>query len=360
MAGSDGAFDPHWGCDYNGRARVGAPYRKSMTAARKPGEDVLLERIRRTLRGTGRNSSSLRTAMGDDAAVWQPRAGYETILTCDWFLEGRHFSADWHSPDLIAGKCLARAVSDIAAMGGEPRCFLLCLALPAQRTGDWLEKFLLALRATARAFNCPVAGGDTTRSEQILINISVVGECKRGRAIFRSGAKPGDAIFVSGRLGEAEYGLRLVQGGTKVARRDARLRKHLYPRPRLAAGLWLARRGLATAMMDLSDGLSTDLPRLCKASGVGARVEEKRLPCVQVADEDRKLALTATELALHGGDDYELLFTIAKKNLTSIPTAIQGLPITRIGEVIAGKKVVFVDESGFTEELKSLGWDPFR
>jgi thiamine-monophosphate kinase len=334
-----------------------------MTATPKPREDDLLEKIRRKLRETDSHAARnphLRMAIGDDAAVWRPRPGCETILTCDWFLEGTHFLADKYPPHSVASKCLARAVSDVAAMGGEPRCFLLSLALPAKRTGDWLEKFLFALRAAASTLNCPVAGGDTTRSNHILISITVIGECNRGRAILRSGARPGDAIFVTGRLGEAEYGLRLIERGAKANPQDPRLRKHLFPEPRLRAGLWLAERGLATAMMDLSDGLSTDLPRLCKASNVGARLEETKLPCVQLAGNGGTLKFEPKRLALHGGDDYELLFTVAKKNLKHIPGKIRALPITRIGEVTLNRQVVLARQGGPAEELKNKGWDPFR
>jgi thiamine-monophosphate kinase len=333
-----------------------------MTAKGTPPEDRLTEKIRRYLHQAGSRdarNSNLRVAIGDDAAVWRPRPGYETILTCDWFLEGTHFLADQHPPATVASKSLARAVSDIAAMGGEPRCFLLSLALPARRVGKWLEKFLLALRAAAGTWNCPIAGGDTTRGDHILISITVVGECQRGRMILRNGARPGDAIFVTGRLGEAEYGLQLIKRGWKASLRDPRLKKHLRPAPRLAAGRWLAQRCLATAMMDLSDGLSTDLPRLCKASQVGARIEKRGLPLVRVAGRDRR-RLPATELGLHGGDDYELLFTVAPKDLKRIPGKIGQLPVTRIGEITLKRQIVLAGQNGLVRELKNKGWDPFR
>jgi len=287
--------------------------------------------------------------------------GFETILTCDWFLERSHFLVNRHPPESVGWKCLARAVSDIAAIGGVPRCFLLSLALPSAKNGAWLDKFLHGLRRASRAFRCPIAGGDTTRREEILINITVVGECHRGRAVLRSGARAGDAIFVTGRLGEAEYGLRLLQsGGKRVALRDRRLRKHLVPEPRLATGLWLARHGLATAMIDMSDGLSADLPRLCAASQAGARIEEEQLPCVRFAKQDQNGPFRPAEFALHGGDDYELLFTVAKKNLSRIPSTIGGVGLTRIGVITPGKRIVLARKDGSPEALRNKGWDPFR
>jgi len=329
----------------------------------KPRESVILNRIRegsRSASGKTRNAS-LRLAIGDDAALWQPRAGYETILTCDWFLEGSHFLADRHPPESVGWKCLARAVSDIAAMGGEPRCFLLSLALPPAKTGYWLRKFLKGLRIASRKLRCPIAGGDTTRRTDILINITIVGECRRGRAILRSGARPGDAIFVTGSLGEAQRGLQLLQKGRKsLDLHDSRLHKHFYPEPRLAVGAWLARRQFATAMIDLSDGLSSDLPRLCRASGTGARVEEAKLPHVAIRDGTFQIESSATQLALHGGDDYELLFTVAKRNIRRIPARIGNIPITRIGEITWGKRILLVCEDDSVEELKNYGWDPFR
>lgn len=329
----------------------------------KPRESMILTRIQEGSRSASDKSrnASLRLGIGDDTALWQPRAGYETILTCDWFLEGSHFLAGRHPPESVGWKCLARAVSDIAAMGGEPRCFLLSLALPPAKTGDWLRKFMKGLGRASRMLCCPIAGGDTTRRTDVLISVTVVGECRRGRAILRSGAQPGDAIFVTGCLGEAQRGLQLLQKSRKPPDlHDSRLRKHLYPEPQLAVGAWLARRQFATAMMDLSDGLSSDLPRLCRASGTGARVEEAKLLRVATRERTFKIEFDATQLALHGGDDYELLFTVANRNIPRIPARIGNMPVTRIGEITSGKRILLVRKNGSVEELKNCGWDPFR
>jgi thiamine-monophosphate kinase len=324
-------------------------------------EDTLIEQFRRVQSVADSRHGALQVAIGDDAAVWRPRAAHETILTCDWFLEGTHFLVDRHPPESVGWKCLARAISDVAAMGAEPRCFLLSLALPAARTTDWLKKFLRGLEKASRTLGCPIAGGDTTRRGEILINVTVIGECQRRHAILRNGARPKDAIFVTGRLGQAEYGLRVLQRAPKpVDARDMRMRRHLFPEPRVAAGLWLAKHRIATAMIDLSDGLSTDLPRLCQASRVGARVQEALLPSVKIAERDSEKKFERTQFALHGGDDYELLFTVALKDVARIPKTVGGVTVTRIGEITSQQNIALQVEQGRTKILKNRGWDPFR
>jgi thiamine-monophosphate kinase len=323
-------------------------------------ENLLIERVRSTELPSARSGENVSIGIGDDAAVWRPRPGYETLLTCDWFLEGSHFLPERHPADSVGWKCLARAASDIAAMGAMPRCFLLSLALPKSRTGVWLDRFLQGLRAASRRWNCPIAGGDTTRREEVLINVTVVGDCPRGLALLRQGARVGEAIFVSGHLGEAEYGLQLVRRTRgRLNPYDRRLRKHLYPEPRLALGSWLASRQLATAMMDLSDGLSTDLARLCAASRVGARIDAQCIPTVAVSNAS-EMKIDPLALALHGGDDYELLFTVAPEKVRRIPRRIAGVAVKRIGQVISGKEIVLIGKDGKPARLQEKGWDPFR
>jgi len=320
---------------------------------RKKNEKSLIAKIERTF-STPREKR-LVLALGDDAALWAETQGVEEILTCDWFLEGTHFLRDKHPADAVGWKCLARAVSDVAAMGGTPQCFLMSLALPEELTGRWLDEFLRGLRRASRALECELAGGDTTRREEVLISIAVIGEVSRGAALLRSGAREGDVIFVSGTLGEADLGLRELRRGRGMPRvENAELRKHLYPRPRLELGQWLAKSRMATAMMDLSDGLSIDLPRLCEASGVGARIEAGSLPVTSLTDLQ-----DARKLALHGGDDYELLFSVAKKNAGKVPRRFHGVRLTCIGE-ITRKREILVTEDGKTTGLSPGGWDPFR
>lgn len=344
------------------------------------GERDLVERIARHFGKRAAGFVSL--GMGDDAALVRPAPGNEIILTCDWFLEGTHFLRDRHPAEAVGWKCLARAVSDVAAMGGVPRCFLLSLALPEPLTGSWLDAFLRGLRRAARRFRCELAGGDTTSRREVLINITVAGEVRRGRASRRSGARPGDILYVSGRLGEAELGLKLLREGNaerpgqpallrladaarpgqlaRLARRDMRVKKHLYPEPRLALGRWLREKRLPTAMMDLSDGLSSDLPRMCDASGVGALIDAARLPLPRVHEQEQKRGLDALQLALHGGDDYELLFAVSQRNASRVPASLAGLRITPIGKIVKARQVHLLDRAGRTSVLHAAGWDPFR
>lgn len=324
-------------------------------------ESELIERIAKAFGRRAPASPEVRLGIGDDAALFRPRAGHELILTCDWFLERTHFLRDKHPPDSVGWKCLARALSDIAAMGGTPRCFLLSLAIPASHTGRWLDEFLGGLRRASRRFGCVLAGGDTTRRTEILVNITVAGEVRTGNAGLRSGAHPGDLIYVSGNLGEAELGLQILRRSRRTAnQKDPLLEKHLYPEPRLALGQWLANKRLASAMMDLSDGLSSDLPRLCAASRAGARLERARIPCPQDSDAARKLGLDPLNLALHGGDDYELLFTVPPQKAKSLPRTFQGVSLTPIGSITQGSQLVVCEENDRERPLVAGGWDPFR
>jgi thiamine-monophosphate kinase len=319
-------------------------------------EEQVLKRIASGAKRARLAAAGVHLGIGDDAALFKPRAGRQMILTCDWSLEGTHFLRDKHPADAVGWKSLARAVSDIAAMGGTPRCYLLGLALPSTHTGHWLTEFLGGLRRASRAFHCELAGGDTTRRQQILINITVVGEVAPGQALQRAGARPGDLIFVSGKLGEADFGWdRLQKMRGRVKRDDRLLRKHLYPEPRLPLGEWLAKNRLATAAMDVSDGLSIDLLRLCTANAVGARVDVASLPMLRDVEKKR-----AVRLALHGGDDYELLFTVAPRKARQIPRTFRGLPLSQIGKITRERKMEIRLEGGSVRRLQPGGWDPFR
>jgi thiamine-monophosphate kinase len=303
----------------------------------------------------------LRVGIGDDAAVFRPMPGFEWVVTTDALLENVHFLRKVHAPAAVGYKALARATSDIAAMGARPRYFFLTLGLPESCSGKWFDQFTRGMARAAREFGLILAGGDTTKHSEVTIALTVLGEADHGRVVLRSGAKPGDLLCVSGRLGEAELGLRLILRDGRNQKRWPRLvKKHLHPQPRLALGEWLTAHRLATSMIDTSDGLSTDLNHICHASGVGARVRAEKIPTVHVPPELRGLKLRPLELALHGGEDYELLFTVPKKFAARLPDTIEKIPITVIGEITPEKKVLLIAADDRPQPLKAQGWDSFR
>ena len=334
-------------------------------------EASIIARLSRIIpsRSGVRPSGDVPLGIGDDAAVIVGRPGFVTVLSTDAFVEGAHFLASVHPPHAIGYKALARAVSDLAAMGAAPRYFLLTLALPAGKTGAWLDAFARGMARAARRFGMRLIGGDVSRHDRVFAALTVIGEARRGRVLTRSGARPGDALYVTGRLGAAQDGLELLlrEGPRAIPRRAGSysLQRHLYPDPRLAIGAWLAASKLASAAMDISDGLSTDLGRLCAASRAGAVVHASALPAVSDTRPGarRKPAHheDGAELrrAMHGGEDYELLFTVPRRLASRVPPRFRGVSLTRIGEIIPRRGVVLLDAAGQSRPLRPLGWDHF-
>jgi thiamine-monophosphate kinase len=352
------------------------------------GELEILERIRARVSrppgprgGTGLSSKGLRLGIGDDCALLRVGPGEELAVTTDLSLAGRHFRLDWHPPEAVGHRTLARGLSDLAAMGARPVAAFLSLGLPVELAGNgkarnakpksarprasWLDRFLDGFLSLAEAYRVPLAGGDLAQSAIAVADIVLVGAVPRGKALLRSGVRPGDLLYVTGRLGGAAVGLEQLAKLTRGRRGDAAqalrertrqeldpaLAAHLFPQPRVAQGLTLMRRGLARAALDLSDGLSTDLDHLCDASGVAAEIDAAALP----------IAAGATlEQALHGGEDYELLFAAAPG--ASIPRALNGAPVTRIGRTMrrrAGRpKVTLIGAEG-RQPLAARGWEHF-
>jgi thiamine-monophosphate kinase len=333
-------------------------------------EAQLIERIAKAVpsvrgpRGGAKARSGLRLGIGDDAAVLAPGRRDDWVLSCDALVDGIHFRTESYPPDSVGYKALARATSDLAAMGAEARFFLLTLALPTRFRGEWLDRFLRGMRRAAQELGMRLAGGDTTRSDKVSISITVIGEVGRDLAVTRSGARPGDLIYISGRLGRAALGLALMEARGRAARLLAPLLKpHLYPPIRIELGNWLARHRVPSAMMDISDGLSTDLARLCGASGVGAQLAAERIPCVRIpAAATRVLRgkpLDPLRMALHGGEDYELLFTVPRRNLKRLRSVPEFGSCTAIGEIVRGGGIMLIDGKGRATRLEPLGWDPF-
>jgi thiamine-monophosphate kinase len=274
--------------------------------------------------------------IGDDCArIEGPRRGHELLVTTDLFLENTHFLRSTHSAADVGHKVLARGLSDIAAMGGTPLYCFLSLSLPQWADASWVRRFYDGLLALAARHKTRLAGGDLAHGETLAADIVVVGEVPLRAALGRGGARAGDAIYVSGVLGGASEGLKSGKGPG-----FARLRR---PEPRIALGQYL--RGKATSCMDLSDGLAIDLHRLCLESKVAAVVDHP-LPASPGA---------SLEQALHGGDDYELLFTAPPRR--RVPEVWRGLPLTRIGSIVAGRagKMTF-----FGRALPPLGYDHFQ
>jgi thiamine-monophosphate kinase len=326
------------------------------------GELALLRKIRQRVAGIGAGigRGDVRLGIGDDCAVLRLRRGEEMVVTTDLSLEGRHFRLDWHAPEAVGHRALARGLSDLAAMGARPVAAFLSLAAPKKLTAaqrgasTWVDRFYDGLLALAEEHRTPLAGGDLAEFPQVLADIVLVGAVRQGRALLRSGARAGDEIYVTGALGGAAAGLRALDalGGKKPPVRLAMtLKPHLFPEPRIAQGLWLARHSAATAAMDLSDGLSIDLERLCEESAVAAEIDESSLPVAPGA---------TVHDALHGGEDYELLFTA--KPGTKLPRGIAGVSITRIGRIVkrkAGKPRVSLLTASSSIALQSRGWQHF-
>ncbi len=328
-------------------------------------EQALIERIRRAIpshsRRAAKASATLRLGIGDDAALIAPSRGMDFVVTCDAFIENVHFLLDVHPPDSVGYKALARATSDIAAMGATARFFLLTLALPAQRTGKWLDGFIAGMARAAREYRLVLAGGDVSSHSSVAISITVIGEVAPGAALTRSGARPGDLIYVSGTLGAAQLGLQLVRRQLHRQKKwKPLLRQHCYPAIRIALGNFLAARRLASAAIDLSDGLSTDLARLCAASRVGATIFRERIPKVAIPAQLRTRGFDPLAFALHGGDDFELLFTVPRRMAKKIPAGHHGARLTHIGEITRVRKILLVGDSGRATPLPARGWDHFH
>ncbi len=310
-----------------------------------------------------RKTAGLTLGIGDDAALIRVAPRRELILTADLSIEGVHFLHRLHTAFSVGHRALARSLSDLAAMGGTPRFALISLAISHRTTRAWVEEFYRGLLALADRFGVALVGGDTAVvPAKTLIDVTVAGEIERGRALVRSGARPGDALFVSGRLGLSALGLRWLKarGAPRPGRFREPLRAHLFPEPRCALGRFLAERRLASAVIDLSDGLSTDLRRLSEASGVGARIWADRLPLAEVSGEARPGNNTLRDLALHGGEDYELLFSVPARKALRIPARYRGVALHRIGEVCGSKEILLVLPGGKEVPFEPAGYDHFR
>lgn len=363
------------GKSLRGKSLQGSPLRSASAGGMVGGELALLRRIR--ARAATVSGGGLRLGIGDDCALLRLRAGEDLAVTTDLTIAGRHFRLDWHPPEAVGHRTLARGLSDLAAMGARPVAAFLSLGLPREMTqsagarGAWVDGFFDGLMALAEAYKTPLAGGDLAESPVALADIVLIGAVGRGKALLRSGARAGDLLYVTGSLGGAAAGLaglaewsetRTGARHAAAGRQDFRpsqvpkrletlLAPHLFPTPRVAQGLWLAGVGRASAAIDLSDGLSTDLTHLCEESGVAAEVDAAALPVAEGA---------TLEQALNGGEDYELLFTAAPG--ARVPRRIAGVPVTRIGRITGRRRgwppIALLTAQG-RQPLEAQGWEHF-
>jgi thiamine-monophosphate kinase len=321
-------------------------------------EKALITEIRRAAQRS--KNPIIRIGIGDDCAILhlpaKAQKSLDTLVTTDFSLENVHFRRQWHSPESVGHRCLTRGLSDIAAMGGDPVAAFLSLALPPDLPQSWVRHFITSLLRIAGKYGVTLAGGDTAESPSgILADIIVLGTVPQGKALLRSGAQPGDRIYISGELGASAAAVLAMRKTPDRKLNPRGYPRHFFPEPRIELGRILREKNLASAAIDTSDGLSTDLAHICEESGVGAEIEGEAIPRASVG---RPLHEVELELALHGGEDYELLFTAPRGK--RIPSRIAGVPITQIGHITRHRKIILMNRDGTRHELKPQGWEHFR
>lgn len=352
-----------------------SPRRSSHNSSRSEFDFINSIRLKASRRARRKTSplrfppSSLLFGIGDDASVIEQRNGLDTVVTTDLLVEEIDFRLTTTTARLLGHKALAVSLSDIAAMGARPRYALLSIGVPREiwRT-KFPDEFYEGFFALADSFGVSLIGGDVSRTpERIVIDSIVIGDAPHGLAVFRSGARPGDHIFVTGSLGGAAFGLMLLEQEIELKRaRDKRriveqlILRHRQPEPRVAWGAVLGEENLATAMIDISDGLSSDLAQLCRESKVGAKLYGARIPVERHAMRlSEQLQLDPLKAALDGGEDFELLFTIRPRDLSRLPKRIGRVPVTYIGDVTDEPERIVLCDGPHTYSLKPGGFMHF-
>jgi len=327
------------------------------------GEFGFVERIRKTLKEDG---SSVVLGVGDDAAILRPTAGQELIFTTDMLVEGKHFDLKTISPWQLGAKTMAVNISDCAAMGAKPTAVVVSLGVPKDFPVKDLEAFYDGMKGWGESYGARIVGGDTVGSDQFVVNIALIGEVEKGRALRRSGAKTGEALLVTGTLGDSAAGFHSLQHPDPKGKESATLllKRHLTPTPRFNVGRYLSSKRLASAAIDVSDGLSSEIHHLCEESGIGAEIHEEALPLSDsLLHYCEVKGLDPLAFALDGGEDYELLFTVP---LARISEAIRnlpgetGTPVRSIGRMVPkAKGVTLITRKGQRVPLRSKGFDHF-
>ena len=325
-------------------------------------ERELISKIRQA---AGSNTRLIK-GIGDDCAVLTNHdAGKFSLISLDTLVEGVHFDLAWHSPEDLGHKAAAVNISDIAAMGGKPTFALLSIAAPATTRPAWLDKFMSGFMAELAKYQITLVGGDTVASrEELYFSVTILGEAVSEQVLYRSGASAGDVVMVSGFLGDAALGLEICRH-TRSEFRDtwpALAAAHLTPVPETALGQLLAGSGMVTAMLDMSDGLATDLAHLCEASGLGAEVDGAAIPLSAAACQAAEaMKLDVLRVAVTGGEDYRLLFTCAARHeeyLRKIVRDALGRQLFQIGKMVPGSGVhLYV--KGKMSNIDFQGYDAF-
>ena len=324
------------------------------------GEFGLLEKIRHKIR---QRSHHIKLGVGDDCAV-VASSDRDLLTSTDMLIENVHFDLKYFSPEMIGKKAIAVNLSDIAAMGGRPLYILISLGIPSSTPVEFVEKLYIGFETMAKKYGCSIVGGDISKSiNGLIVSITIIGEIKKNASIKRSGAKNKDLIFVTGNLGDSAAGLESLKR-YHYPKKNIAIRKHLCPIPRLEEGQILAEKVGVSSMIDLSDGLASDLRRLCEESNCGARIYLDKIP---LSSRLKKLEKSGNrkviDYSLYGGEDYELLFTIKRSKIKGLQKSWQKMKtaITNVGEILDKKHgITMVLPDGKEKLLSKTGYNHFK
>jgi thiamine-monophosphate kinase len=329
------------------------------------GEFGLIARLRAICTQGGGPGDEVLLGIGDDTAAFRVAPGRAVLATCDIQIENVHFRSGCISPYQLGRRSIAVNQSDIAAMGGEPTLALVSLTLPPRLPVESFDALFLGMRDQMAEFSAAIVGGNLARGDALMVDVFMLGKADPGRILTRAGAEPGDVLYVTGELGASAAGLALLSHTDAPPARLTRLvEAHLQPTPRVREGVAIARAGLASAMVDISDGLAADLRHLCEASRVGAELQRGDVPHAEGIETAASMCgMNPWDYVLYGGEDYELLFTVGPDAAGRVPDLAKrlGTPMRRIGTILPPERgLQLVGPDGTRAPLSAEGWDHFR